>query len=81
MATYYLLIAATLLLMGIFSSKLSEKFGIPALILFLGIGMLAGSDGPGGLYFNNAASDFADGDFRFRLCLVFDGGAAAGAVV
>jgi cell volume regulation protein A len=54
MATYYLLIAATLLLMGIFSSKLSEKFGIPALILFLGIGMLAGSDGPGGIYFNNA---------------------------
>jgi potassium/hydrogen antiporter len=54
MTTYYLLIAALLLLLGIFSSKLSEKFGIPALILFLGIGMLAGSDGPGGIYFNNA---------------------------
>ena len=52
--TYYILIAAVLLLAGIFSSKISERFGIPALVLFLGIGMLAGSDGPGGIYFNNA---------------------------
>jgi cell volume regulation protein A len=41
----YLLIAALLLLISIFSSKLSLKYGIPALLIFLGIGMIVGSDG------------------------------------
>jgi len=41
----YLLIAALLLLLSIFSSKLSFKYGIPALLIFLGIGMFFGSDG------------------------------------
>ncbi len=54
MATYYILIASVLLLLGILSSKVSERFGIPALILFMGIGMLAGSDGIGGIYFDDA---------------------------
>jgi potassium/hydrogen antiporter len=41
----YLLTAALLLLLSIFSSKLSLKYGIPALLIFLGIGMVFGSDG------------------------------------
>jgi len=46
---------SVLLLMSIFASKLSAKFGIPGLILFLGVGMLAGVDGIGGIDFNDAA--------------------------
>ncbi len=44
-ATVPLLVGAILLLLSIFSSKLSIKYGIPALLIFLGIGMLVGSDG------------------------------------
>ena len=42
--TIALFISSALLLISIFTSKLSTKFGVPALI-FLGIGMLFGSDG------------------------------------
>jgi cell volume regulation protein A len=48
-----LLLGSTLLFISIVTSKTSFRFGIPALILFLIIGMLAGSDGPGGIDFND----------------------------
>src|SRR5689334_18249731 len=51
---FVLLIASILLALSILASKASAKLGIPALLLFLFIGMLAGSDGPGGIYFDDA---------------------------
>ncbi len=50
----WLLLTSVLLLLSIFAWKVSSRLGIPALLLFLGIGMLAGSDGPGGIYFDDA---------------------------
>lgn len=44
---------AVLLLLGIFASKVSSRLGIPALVLFLLVGMLAGSEGPGGIHLDN----------------------------
>ena len=42
-----------LLLVSVFASKLSAKISLPALALFLGIGMLAGSEGIGNIYFDD----------------------------
>ncbi|HEX6544742.1 MAG TPA: hypothetical protein VF023_00455, partial [Bryobacteraceae bacterium] len=50
-----LVIAAILLLLGVVASKASSKLGIPALLLFLLIGMLAGSEGPGRIPFDDAS--------------------------
>ena len=44
---------AIILLLSVFASKASEKYGIPALLLFLFLGMLLGSEGPGGVYFDD----------------------------
>ena len=47
-----LLIGSIILLLSIFISKTGYRFGIPALLMFLIVGMLAGSDGLG-IQFNN----------------------------
>ena len=46
-------VAAGLLLAGVLASKLSDRFGVPSLLLFLAIGVLAGSEGPGGIDFDD----------------------------
>lgn len=45
---------ALLVIAATFSSKLSSRFGIPVLLLFLAIGMIAGSDVLNLIYFDNA---------------------------
>jgi cell volume regulation protein A len=49
----YLLTGALLLLISIVSSKLSSRYGVPALLIFLAVGMLFGSDGLNWVYFDN----------------------------
>lgn len=46
-----LLIISLLLFIAIFAGQASFKFGVPTLILFLGVGMLAGSEGIGKIEF------------------------------
>ena len=47
------LVSGALVIASILASRVSDKLGVPALLVFLCIGMLAGSDGPGGLHFND----------------------------
>lgn len=44
---------ALLVFFSVFASKASDKLGVPALLVFLLIGMLAGSEGIGKIYFQN----------------------------
>ena len=67
------LVAGVLFLLSLVAGALSEKIKVPALILFLGIGMLAGVDGPGGLNFSDAAAANSVGTFALAFIL-FSGG-------
>lgn len=49
-----LLIGSALVLLSIVVARFSDNLGVPTLLLFLGIGMLAGSEGPGGIAFDDA---------------------------
>ncbi len=42
-----LLVLSFLFFLSVFAGKASSKYGVPSLLLFLGVGMLAGSDGLG----------------------------------
>lgn len=48
-----LFLCAVLLLGSIVASKTSGRVGVPSLLLFLGVGMLVGSDGLGWIHFDN----------------------------
>ncbi len=48
-----LLVGSLLLFISIIVGKTSYKFGVPTLLLFLAIGMLAGSDGIANIHFDN----------------------------
>lgn len=50
-----MLVGSLMLFISIVAGKTSYKFGVPTLLLFLAIGMLAGTEGIGGIKFNDAS--------------------------
>ena len=68
-----ILIVAILILVGIASSKFSARLGLPVLVLFLGVGMLAGSEGIGRIEFENYQLAHGIGSVALAIIL-FDGG-------
>lgn len=67
-----LLIGAILLFFGIIAGKAGSRFGVPVLLLFLGVGMIFGSDGVG-IQFNNPQSAQFIGMIALSIIL-FSGG-------
>ncbi len=68
-----LLFGAALIIAGILSSLIARRFGAPILLIFLGIGMLAGVDGPGGIHFSDYQTTYLVGALALAIIL-FDGG-------
>ena len=66
-------VGAALVLLGIFSSLVATRFGVPLLLVFLVVGMLAGQDGPGGIVFNDYRAAYLVGSIALSVIL-FDGG-------
>ena len=68
-----LLAAATLLILCVVASKATSRLGIPTLVVFLGVGILAGSEGIGRIEFNDALTTQSLGIIALTYIL-FSGG-------
>lgn len=73
MQEIWILGAAALLLLSILLSKAANRLGIPSLLVILGVGMLAGSDGILGISFDNFALTNTLGNIALMFIL-FSGG-------
>lgn len=69
----FVLAGAVLLLLAILASALSYRIGMPLLLVFLAVGMLAGEDGPGGIVFNDSGMAYMVGSVALAIILL-DGG-------
>lgn len=69
----YLFGAAVLLILCVFASKATGRLGVPTLVVFLGVGILAGREGIGQIYFDDAYSTQSLGILALSYIL-FSGG-------
>jgi cell volume regulation protein A len=72
-----ILIGGALLAAGIVGALLADRMRIPGLLIFLALGMLAGSEGIGGIEFNDTELARTLGTIALVLIL-FEGGLTAG---
>ncbi|WP_334174049.1 potassium/proton antiporter [Pseudoxanthobacter sp.] len=68
-----LMLASLLVAIGILSSLVATRFGAPLILVFLGLGMLMGEDGPGGIHFSDYHLTYLIGSTALAIIL-FDGG-------
>lgn len=72
-ANLVMLLGGTLLFVGVLASTVSARLGMPVLLIFLAVGMLAGEEGPGGLAFSNFNLAFGVANLALAIILL-DGG-------
>jgi potassium/hydrogen antiporter len=69
----FVLLTAILFITGILTTKFSSRIGVPALVLFMVVGMVMGSDILGIIYFDNASTAQLIGVFAL-IIILFEGG-------
>ncbi|QJQ96225.1 MULTISPECIES: potassium/proton antiporter [Halomonadaceae] len=69
----FFLLGGFLIALSILASRLSTLFGLPLLIIFLGLGMLAGEEGVLGIQFDDYSAAFVIGHLALAMILL-DGG-------
>lgn len=72
-ADYYIFLLSILLIIGIFTSKFSDRIGVPSLVLFIGVGMLLGSDVLNVIYLDDPTIVQLFGTLAL-IIILFDGG-------
>ncbi|MEQ9812959.1 MAG: potassium/proton antiporter, partial [Azospirillaceae bacterium] len=70
---HLILLGSALVLLSIFAGMVSSRVGAPLLLVFLGLGMLAGEEGPGGIDFQDFDLVYGIGSVALAVIL-FDGG-------
>src|SRR5690606_22771282 len=61
-AFHSLLVSGFLLMLSIMLTPLSNRIGMPVLLIFFAVGMAAGEDGPGGIQFHDFNTAFLVGN-------------------
>jgi cell volume regulation protein A len=74
---HLILVGGALLAAGVAASLLAARLRLPALVLFLGVGMAIGSDGLGWIYFDNYAFARFIGTIAL-VAILFEGGLKTG---
>ena len=68
-----MLVVSILLILSVVFSKASDKLGLPVLLIFLFVGIMAGSEGPGGIYFDNIIISKGLGVLALVMILFYGG--------
>jgi cell volume regulation protein A len=74
-SNHVILLSGLLALLSVLASTLSARIGMPLLLVFLVLGMLAGEDGPGGIPYQDFETTHLIGSLALAVIL-FNGGLA-----